>query len=245
MTASAPALTGLALEPLRGGISMLQGIATMVAAPFEKKCRGRGQPVMVLPGLGTNEHATFVMRRFLIGLGYRARDWGQGINTGPRGNLDMFLQLHLQEQLQAVYHVCKRQKVVLLGWSLGGIFARELAKLRPDLVELVISMGTPLTGDPDATNAKFLYELFNGPSELADRLLLERIKQPPPVPCISIYSRSDGVVAWQSCVTDPQGSTRGIEVEGVSHLGLMSHPAALRAVAGVLSAHFSSRSERS
>lgn len=237
MAAAAPSWMDLAMEPLRGGMSLLKGMATLCFTPAGQHVRGTGQPVMVLPGLGTNEHSTALMRKFLNNIGYDARDWGMGLNAGPRGGIEPCLD-QLEQQLIAISYIGKQQKVVLLGWSLGGVFARELAKRRPDLVEMVISMGTPLTGDPDATNVKKLYEMISGADAAADQALLDRIKEPPPVPCVSIFSKTDGIVAWEACAGDKDGVTKGVEIEGVSHLGMMTHPIALKAVAQELANHF-------
>ena len=124
------------------------------------------------------------------------------------------------------------RKVSLIGWSLGGVYARELAKALPDHVRCVITLGTPLTADPDATNASSLYRLLN--SDPADERAWDDLRIPPPLPTTSIYSRSDGIVAWQSSVQACGAAAENIEVEA-SHIGLAVNPAALYALADRLS----------
>jgi pimeloyl-ACP methyl ester carboxylesterase len=120
------------------------------------------------------------------------------------------------------------QKVSLIGWSLGGIYAREMAKLAPDDVRSVITLGTPFAGSPRATNAWRVYELASG--ERVDSLDNSRFASPPPVPTTSIFSRTDGVVAWQCSVERETAIAENIEVEA-SHIGLGAHPAVVFAVA--------------
>ena len=110
-----------------------------------------------------------------------------------------------------------RKKVSLVGWSLGGLYARELAKLAPKDVRLVITLGTPFTGHPKATNAWRLYELVAG-HKIGAPEIHEPLRAPPPVPTTSIYSRTDGIVAWQCCVEKEGPRAENIEVEA-SHFG--------------------------
>ena len=110
----------------------------------------------------------------------------------------------------------------LIGWSLGGLYARELAKLAPKDVRLVITLGTPFTGHPKATNAWRLYELVAG-HKIGAPEIHEPLRVPPPVPTTSIYSRTDGVVAWPCCVEKEGPRAENIEVEA-SHLGNGSEP---------------------
>lgn len=120
----------------------------------------------------------------------------------------------------------------LIGWSLGGLHARELAKLPGMPVRQVITIGTPFNGSPDNTHVGWLYRLLNGQRARRAPALRQRLRTPPPVPTTSIYSRSDGVVAWQAC-RHPEPTTaqvQDIEVEG-SHMGMGWNPRVLRIVA--------------
>ena len=120
------------------------------------------------------------------------------------------------------------REVSLIGWSLGGIYAREMAKAVPGDVRCIITLGTPFKGSPRATNAWQIYEMASG--ERIDSISHEQFASPPPVPTTSIYSRTDGVVAWQCSVERESATTENIEVEA-SHIGLGARPAVIYAVA--------------
>ncbi len=121
------------------------------------------------------------------------------------------------------------QPVSLIGWSLGGIYARELAKRHPKLSRCVITLGTPFTGHPKATNAWRIYELLTG-SKVGDAALMSEIRKAPPVPTTSIYSRTDGIVSWRCSLNEPGPLVENIEVHA-SHVGMGMNPLALYAVA--------------
>ena len=122
-----------------------------------------------------------------------------------------------------------RERVSLVGWSLGGIYARELAKEQPEQTRSVITLGTPFAGHPRATNAWRFYELVSR-QRVDDPALIERLKVPPACPTTSIYSKSDGVVAWQCSINPELPHTENIEVHA-SHVGMGMNPLALYAVA--------------
>jgi len=111
------------------------------------------------------------------------------------------------------------QKVSLIGWSLGGVFVREIAKIYPQYVRSVITLGSPITGPRHAARARPLFEMLNGKptTETAERL--KQLHVPPPVPSTSVYSRSDGIVHWHGSVQDDVEQAENIEVYG-SHLGM-------------------------
>lgn len=172
------------------------------------------------------------MRGRLQQLGYEIYDWEQGFNNGPDVEFDQWLQ-HLGMHLQKI-QARHGRAVSLIGWSLGGIYARELAKKFPDLVRQVITLATPFTDKPDATHAGWLLTLLNGGACPVDDALLARLRADPPVPSTSIYSQTDGVVAWQGCLGTESQRHRNIEVNGVSHMGMVHHPEVLRVVADLL-----------
>lgn len=231
-TISAPSLLNLAMEPLRGAIAHLVGGFT-ASKLAQQVPHGRGEPTLVIPGLGTSSISTSTLRRFLRGAGYKVYDWGLGRNVGPRGGLDAWIA-RLELRLEDIARKNPGARVHLVGWSLGGIYARELAKRCPRLVHQVITLGSPLSGDPHATNGKLLYRMLAGGSADKDETLLARVRVPPRVLCTSLYSKLDGVVAWESSASPMLPSHRAFEVQGVSHLGLVSDPRALAAVAKVM-----------
>lgn len=188
--------------------------------------RGDGHPVLVLPGLITSDRSTIALRNFLKSRGYTAHGWEQGRNYGPlpgveRGMLDKVEELFERHG----------RKVSLVGWSLGGVYARQLAKMMPDKVRQVITLGSPFAGDPRATNAWRLYEFTSGHRvDDRERHMGGSISSPPPVPTTAIFSRSDGICHWQNCLETESPTAENIEVEG-SHCGLGHHPAAVYAIA--------------
>lgn len=198
-------------------------MASLPALQFTK--RGDGHPVFVLPGLIQSDMSTRPLRAFLAHHGYRSYGWELGRNYGPRNGVEE----RMLERLRALRKQYGR-KVSLIGWSLGGVYARELAKQAPDDVRLVITLGSPFQGNPKATNGWRLYELTSG--RLVDDPLLHDPNRriAPPVPVTAIYSRTDGVVAWQCCREEPGPFRENIEVHG-SHCGLGHHPAAAYAIA--------------
>lgn len=179
---------------------------------------GDGHPVVIFPGLGADGKSVATLRARCRALGYEAFDWGQGFNAGPKGDLDEWLH-SLKESVTALL-AAHTQPATLIGWSLGGIYARELAKVMAPQVRQVITMGTPFNADADHTNAGWLFRLLSGTSAAMDPAMSERLRTPPPMRTTSIYSRSDGVVAWQTCRHKKKSSlVHDIEVGG-SHVGM-------------------------
>ena len=182
----------LALEAPRAALeaaSLGPALPWLARAP-----RGDGHPVLVLPGYLASDASTRVLRAFLRSLGYTPHGWGLGRNRGPHSELLGSLRERLAK-------VAGDERVSLVGWSLGGVFARELAKAEPARVRAVITLGSPF-GD----------------------------REPPPVPTTAIYSKSDGIVDWQMCREGAAPHTENIELVG-SHCGLGFHPLALLAIA--------------
>lgn len=201
--------------------------ASVAAAPWLMNApRGDGHSVIVYPGLLASDFSTRPMRRLLRTLGHQVEGWGQGRNIGPQPEV-------LDQAAQRIEKLAQQrgQAVSLVGWSLGGLYARELAKRVPDSVRLVVTMGSPFTGAPDATNA---HGVFNWANRNRPRVKISRddLSMPPPVPTTSIYSRSDGVVAWQCSVEKLAAGAKVENIEvGASHLGLGVNPFALYALA--------------
>ncbi|MDR7306699.1 alpha/beta hydrolase [Rhodoferax saidenbachensis] len=188
---------------------------------------GDGHPVIVFPGLSASDGSTLPLRSYLKNLGYDISGWNQGYNFGPRAGVLETAKRQVQETADA-----SGERVSLVGWSLGGIYARELAKALPDHVRSVITLGSPFSGSHKSTNAWRLYELTSGRSITQE---VENFDLPaaPPVPTTSIYSRTDGVVAWSASLQAPsktQPKTENVEVFA-SHIGLGLNPTAWWVVA--------------
>lgn len=216
-----PGLAKIALE----GRAPWEFAALLAAAPWLRQLpRGDGHPVIVFPGLGVSDFSTLPMRNFLRDRGYLPHPWRQGFNFGPRhGVLEACV-----EQLQAL-HYRHGQRVSLVGWSLGGVYARELAKEHPDLVRCVITLGSPFAGHPRATNAWRFFEFVSGLSA-SDPALIDGLRQPPSVPTTSIFSRSDGIVAWPCSLNPDLPHTENIEVRA-SHVGMGLNPLTMYLIA--------------
>ena len=213
----------LQLLELRAGWELAAGVA---ALPWLRLApRGDGHPVLVLPGLVATDTSTVLLRDFLSRRGYDVHGWGLGRNYGPRAGVE-------EAMLEALdrLHAQSGRTVSLVGQSLGGAYARWLAARRPEAVRSVITLGSPVGGHPRASNAWRVYEFTSGKSA-HDPQRWKDVTQPPVVPTTSIYSRSDGIVAWRSSVqTAALPHTENIEVIS-SHIGMAVHPAVLFAVA--------------
>ncbi|MET0335807.1 MAG: alpha/beta hydrolase [Rhizobacter sp.] len=224
--AVAPSLALLGVEPFRAVLEY----AGMRFMDKQALPDGDGHPVIIFPGLASDKRALVPLRNCCEALGYAVYDWEQGFNTGPQGDIDEWLH-NLAQHVRGVATLHNRT-VTLIGWSLGGIYAREIAKLHAPLVRQVITLGTPFKARGDETNVAWLYRLVNGNVPVVDDQLAERLRTTPPLPTTSIYSRTDGVVPWESCLLDDEDdeSSENIEVDG-SHIGLPWNPQVLRIVA--------------
>ena len=191
--------------------------------------KGDGHPVLVLPGLMASDTSTKPLRSYLETRNYAVSGWGQGRNLGPRAGVEADM-VRLVRDLNEEHG----RKISIIGWSLGGIYARQLAKMMPERVRSVITLGSPFAGHVKATNAWRIYEMASGHSADDDAHMGGSIAAPPPVPTTAIFSRTDGVCAWQSCIERPAPQSENIEVQG-SHCGLAHHPAAVYAIAERLS----------
>lgn len=188
--------------------------------------RGDGHPVLVLPGLVASDVSTRPLRAFLRGRGYVVSGWKQGRNLGLRDGVQDAMSDLLQEMNDT-----NGRKVSLVGWSLGGLYARQLAKMMPERVRSVITLGSPFAAGPKATNAWRVYELASGRrADEEDHRFGGALADPPPVPTTAIFSRTDGICAWQGCMEKTSAMSESIEVES-SHCGMGHHPAAVYAVA--------------
>lgn len=207
---------------MREGGSLL-ALHTLSLLPVKRRVEeaGGGRPVMVIPGFLATDWSTVILRRTLETAGYRVSGWGLGMNLGARSDLLERMEAQLER-------AAKHGPVSLIGWSLGGIYARELAKRRPDLVARVITLGSPFSGDVRANNAWRLYELIN--DHKVDAPPIEaRAGEKPPVPTIAFWSRADGIVAPACARGEPHECDRSIELD-CTHMGFMTSAGAMEAV---------------
>jgi pimeloyl-ACP methyl ester carboxylesterase len=164
--------------------------------------RGDGGPVLVLPGFAGSDRSTLPLRSVLLRLGHDAQGWGLGRNEGPHPDLLQGMVERLDSMVRA-----SGRTVSLVGWSLGGVYARGLARHSPHRVRQVITLGSPFRGTEGAQGATT-----------------------PPVPVTAIFSKTDAIVPWRSAIEDDGPRRESIEVRG-SHLGLGHNPAVIVAVA--------------
>lgn len=209
-----PSLALLGTEPWRAAFELAKhSVARNRTTP-----QGDGHPVVLFPGLGSDGLALIPLRNHCNALGYNAFDWGRGRNTGPQGDVDVWLRELADHTLAQIAPY--RGKATLIGWSLGGLYARELAKLIRPRVRQVITLGTPFNSIDEATKLGWIMRLLKGDAAKVDARRGARLRKPPSVPTTSLYSRHDGIVAWRACTHARGGRmVEDIEVEG-SHLGM-------------------------
>jgi hypothetical protein len=217
-------------EPVRG----LASLAVLpLAAPWLAAApRGDGHGVLVLPGLLASDLSTALLRRFLRWLGYDVRGWDLGRNLGPTDAVLDGLPLTLAGLAERT-----GRPVSVLGWSLGGIYARELARKNPGQVRGVITLGSPFAlTHPRQSRADGAYRrrgyLHAGGGRVPTR---HQVAQPISVPSTAVYSRRDGIVSWQACVEPETAVHENVEVR-CGHLGFGTDPATLWLIADRLAA---------
>jgi len=208
---SPPSRAGLLREPL-GALEIPRLL--LKGASLASQPRGNGEPVVVLPGYGASDASTFVLRSYLGLLGYDVHGWGFGRNGGDvRELVPRVIDLVAKLEDEA------EQPVSLVGWSLGGVIARETARERPALVARVVTLGSPVVGGPKYTLVADYYRRRGFDLDAIEAAAAERNRIPLQVPVTAIYSRNDGVVAWRACVDDSGGDVEHVEV-ATTHLGL-------------------------
>jgi pimeloyl-ACP methyl ester carboxylesterase len=219
-----PPSLGLLLAEMR---SIFEFNASLLMSPLLLRAsRGDGHPVLALPGFLASDLSMAPMRRYLAELGHDAHAWQMGRNLGGLSRVRAALLERLAE-----IHASSGRKVSIVGWSLGGVYARDLALHAPDMVRYVVTLGSPFANDVRATNATRLYEALSGEAVDDDPEFRKALSGDLPVPTTSIFSRVDGVVNWQTCLLRPSATAENVEVYLASHVGLGVNPAVLWAVA--------------
>ena len=145
-----------------------------------------GPPALVIPGFIANDRTTMELRRALADAGFRTYPWNCGWNLGATADVIRQMKARLDE-------ISPDKPVLVVGWSLGGVFARELARQHPDRVRAVATLGSPFSGDPHLNNVWRLYEWVAG--HKVESPPIPRISDKPPVPCLALWSRNDGLIA--------------------------------------------------
>jgi pimeloyl-ACP methyl ester carboxylesterase len=213
-------VSGPSLRLLLGEIGALAG--RVRPGTVEGYRTERPLPVMLLPGFGAHPGRMRRMQEALAAAGHEAHDWGLGFNLGPTEANFVFLMRRVGALARA-----HKQPVALIGWSLGGLFAREIAHRQPGAVARVITLGTPFSGDRRANNAWRAYQLITGHTVDAPPIECEPSK--PPVPTIALWSPRDGVVAPRSAAGWPGERDRAVAMR-CNHLGFANDPVVIAEV---------------
>jgi pimeloyl-ACP methyl ester carboxylesterase len=223
-TDAGPSMGLLLTEPAR---SLAELVALPLAAPWLSFApRGDGHGVLVLPGLLASDSSTALLRRFLRLLGYQVRGWQLGRNLGPTDEV-----LDGMPAMLAELAARTGGPVSVIGWSLGGIYARELARQRPERVRRVITLGSPFAlTDPRQSHADRAYQRrsrLHANGRVPSR---EQVSRPIGVPSTAVYSRRDGIVSWRACIEPQTDLHQNVEVR-CAHLGFGVDPATLWLIA--------------
>lgn len=224
---TAPSLALTMSEPLR---LMSETMSLFMLSPLLARApRGDRHPVMVLPGFATNDQMTVLLRSFLMQLRYDVYPLDLGWNfdqhtVGENGE-------HVAERIAQIR--AKTGKTVsLVGWSLGGVIAREAARRDPDDIRQVITLGSPFTGNPYATSLANVYQAATGNDFTSEKSKARYAEGSEllPVPSSAIYSKMDGITSWRNCFGKTDAINENIEVIS-SHFGFVANPAVFFAIA--------------
>lgn len=219
---AAPAPSGM----LREARALIELPRLLLRVPeLARQPRGQGQSVLLLPGYGAGDISTLLLKSYLRMLGYRARGWGLGRNVGDAAEL-------LPRVLKRAAFLAKRGqgKVHLIGWSFGGYLARELARERADLIDRVITLGTPVVGGPKYTAFAQSFQRRGIDLEAIASAIEMRNQIAMCTPVVAIYSRRDTIVAWQACIDRNGANVEHVEVR-TSHFGFGFCPEVYKIIA--------------
>jgi pimeloyl-ACP methyl ester carboxylesterase len=195
------------------------------APDLARQPKGDGQPVVVLPGFGGSDVSTSLLRAYLRYLDHDARGWGLGRNLG-----DVAALVPKVVDVVSAISAATGRAIALVGWSLGGVLARETARQRPDAVSRVITLGTPVVGGPKYTATARGYRKRGFDLDEVERIVERHERVPIPVPLTAVYSRSDGIVAWEACLDRWNPEAEHVEVK-TTHIGLVASPEVFRLLA--------------
>ncbi len=204
---------------LRAG---LQPLRLLAKSPTLARRSPTRRDVILLPGFGTTDRIMYPLRGYLNAIGHRSHGWGLG-----RHGKDV--EVSVEQFTPTLERIAERAEraPILVGWSLGGIVARETARENQDLVAAVISFGSPL-GGPRHTSASRVYDETE--LQYIEGLIAERSTDPLTMPVTSIYSRRDGIVDWLSCVDQQTPGAENVEVNS-THVGYGLDPDVWRIIA--------------
>jgi pimeloyl-ACP methyl ester carboxylesterase len=189
-TIKKPSLVYHLLEIFRAMIELVNGLIFLRKYQFKKI--GNNEKIIVVPGLLSTDFATTLLRKFLNKSGFDVAGWDLGMNLGRVDSLNSLISKI--EKLSKD----SNQKIILIGWSMGGIFAREVAKKIPDSVARVITVGSPFANVNAPNWAKFFFDLLNK-NQPIDVEFMNQLPNPAPMRTLALHSKSDGIVPWEAC----------------------------------------------
>ncbi|MFN4147829.1 MAG: esterase/lipase family protein [Runella sp.] len=204
-------------EIFRTVVDIFRGLFFKYSRRFERTVQN--SPVLVIPGFLGSDLSTSFLRKHLSDLGYQVYGWGLGRNLADLDNLPI-----LANKIEEIYQK-HQQKVTLIGWSLGGVYARELAKQNPVFVEQIITLGSPFRNLEAPNHARWIFDLLGKSTPSPE--FLSNVCQCAPLPTTAIYTKQDGVVSWAVCMEDEDELHQNYEVWG-SHCGLIYNPQVLQ-----------------
>jgi pimeloyl-ACP methyl ester carboxylesterase len=209
----------------------LEGLGLLAAWPWLARMpRGDGRPVLLAPGYGASDASMQALFRYLDWLGYDMHHWGLGRN---RGKVAPNVRA-LRERVRGLRSERGGAAVTLIGWSLGGVIVREVARDVPEAVREVITLGTPVVGGPKYTRVGAMFaRRENVDLDQIEQLAHERNLRLIPCPLTCIYSKSDGIVSWRATIDRYNPQARHLRVSG-SHLGMGFNPRVWRIIARTL-----------
>lgn len=215
------------LKRLAGEMASITELARLLFhyPGLQRQPRGNGETVLVLPGFGASDASTALLRRYLKRLGYQPLGWGLGRNKGQLGQLVPAVGRIVQQEA-----LRQQTPIHLVGWSLGGYIAREVARDQPGDVAQVITFGSPVVGGPKYTVFAPLYERRGQNLDAIERRMAERNENLIRVPLTVIYSRRDGIVSWRACIDEVHSHAQHFEVDA-RHIGMGFSPEVFRRVA--------------
>jgi len=219
-----PLPPSLALTLLDTAAHFLPPKPGMIDRAVRRAPRGDGHPVLVVPSFLRSDRHTASLRRFLKGCGYAVYGWKLGVNIGPTATA-----LDGIEKLLGEIYARHGRKVTLIGHSLGGVIARELAKKHPDQVRQLILLTSPIRL-PTASPLEPVYKLLSRWHRIDAQAAMADLNRPPEVPVTAIFTRSDGIVTWQSCLEVEGPQRESIAVEG-AHGTMVRNAKAWRIIA--------------
>jgi pimeloyl-ACP methyl ester carboxylesterase len=215
----------------REGLSGIELARLTAALPqLANQARGNGEPVVVLPGFGAGDASTLLLRLYLSWLGYDAHGWNLGRNKGNVREKLPLVAAQIRQLSEQAGHV-----IDIVGWSLGGVIAREVARDNPELIRQIITLGSPVVGGAKYTSFGKHFEKQGVDLDEMEANIAARESTPLKVPVTSIYSKCDGIVAWQASIDRHNSQVEHLEVSA-THLGLGLSPKVFEIIARKLAA---------